>query len=97
MGCSRNHGPLLVMVYIMAPNNQGYHNGTLIWGATHISKQTAGFKCGMQGMRPSLRKIAAWQSHVMLHESAMIITVVDKNATIRIACSSEAIVQFQTN
>ena len=43
MGCSQNHGPLLGIDYITAPNIQGYQNGTRILGtprmaAVHLSQ-----------------------------------------------------------
>ena len=37
MGCSQNHGPVLGIEYIAAPNMYGYQNGTLILGNTPIT------------------------------------------------------------
>ena len=50
MGCSQNIGPFLVIDYTTAPNIQGYQNGTLMWGATHVPEVCAahvsGANCG---------------------------------------------------
>ena len=39
MGCSQNYGPFLAVVdYIAAPTNiEGYQNGTLVLGTSHIT------------------------------------------------------------
>ena len=42
MGRSQNYGPLVVMSYIAVPDIQGYQNGTLILGTTHISIRGGG-------------------------------------------------------
>ena len=36
VGCLKNDGPLLAIHYITAPNIQGYQNGALILGTTHV-------------------------------------------------------------
>ena len=38
MGEFQHYGPLLVIDYITAPNVEGYQNGTLILGTTHIKE-----------------------------------------------------------
>ena len=42
MGCPLNHGPLLVMDYIKAPNIWRYQNRTLILGIIQLAGKVGG-------------------------------------------------------
>ena len=57
MGSSQNYGPLLVIGSITAPYIEGYQNGTLILGITHVAH---GFKTSELGVAWALQFCSCW-------------------------------------
>ena len=47
LGCSQICGPLLLIEYISAPNNERYQDGSLILGTTHLHTNPIPVRLGL--------------------------------------------------